>query len=368
MLARVAAVLTLFLTFVPAALRAQDPPTAVILAYHIVQSPNDTVYSMSRASFRRQMDYLRATGYTVISLGELHDYITGKRESIPDPSVVITVDDGWKCTYTEIFPVMKELGFPFTVFVYPKFIGQSAYALSWKEVAQMAEDGVDIQSHSNSHPYLTKRSKTALRAELVESRQTIERKTGRPVRFLAYPYGDYNERVMQAAEAAGYEAGLTCNFGPVEKGSNPYRLKRVVLLEKTTFASFRKLLGSQELKLAQVSPRPGGEFDPGEPVVAARIADFESLEPESVNLAILGMKRAPYSYDPRDGSISLVLRNAPAGHKYSAAIWGIDRKTGRRREAVWTFTLPDRELLAARAAARGASAGAAAAVAMSGQR
>jgi peptidoglycan/xylan/chitin deacetylase (PgdA/CDA1 family) len=338
--ARGTAALLLLLLALPAAARAQDPPTAVVLTYHIVQSPNDTVFSMTRDAFRRQMEYLRATGYTVISLADLHDYVTGKRESIPDPSVVITVDDGWKCTYTEIYPVMKELGYPFTVFVYPKFIGQSAYALSWSEVATMAKDGVDIQSHSYSHAFLTKRSSTALRNELIESRKTIEQKTGKPVRFIAYPYGDYNQRVMLATEKAGYDAGLTCNFGGVEKGSNPFQMKRVVIYEKTTFASFRKLLGSKELKLAQVSPAAGGNFDASEPVVAAQIAEFERLDPNSVNLAIVGLKRAPYSYDPRNGTISLVLRNAEAGREYSAAVWGVDRQTGERRDAVWTFRLP----------------------------
>ncbi len=365
------AVLVLLLSLVAAPGRADEPPKAVVLTYHVVQSPNDTVYSMTRDSFRRQMEYLRATGYTVISLADLHDYVTGKRESIPDPSVVVTVDDGWKCVYTEIFPVMQELGFPFTVFVYPKFIGQSAYALSWRDVRAMADAGVDIQSHTFSHSFLTRRSAANLRSELVESKRAIEKNTGKSVRFIAYPYGDYNKRVVKATKAAGYDGGLTCNFGPVVPGSNPFEMKRVVLYEKTTFAAFRRLLGSEELELAQVSPEAGGEFDPEEPVVAAKIAGFRDLVPESVNLSILGLRRAPSYYDPRNGSISLVLRDATAGRRYSAAVWGIDRRTGKRRAAVWTFTLPQtasREVVAARRATHGSGASAVTAASMSGQR
>ncbi|MCA1734294.1 MAG: hypothetical protein LC732_11915, partial [Acidobacteria bacterium] len=73
MLVRVSAVLALVLALTAAPLRAQDGPTAVVLTYHIVQSPTDTVYSMTRDAFRRQMEFLRATGYTVISLQELND-------------------------------------------------------------------------------------------------------------------------------------------------------------------------------------------------------------------------------------------------------------------------------------------------------
>lgn len=337
-----------------------DEPTAVVLTYHIVESPSDTFYSMSREAFRLQIDYLRETGYTVIPLADLVDYVAGRKESIPRQSVVITVDDGWKCTYTEIYPLLQEMGLPFTVFLYPKFIGASYYALTWDQVVEMSENGVDIQSHSNSHPFLTKHSDQSLRAELVESRRILEKKTGKPVRFLAYPYGDYNTRVAKATEEAGYDAGLTCDFGPVQKESNPFRMKRVVIYEKTTFAEFRKLVGAEKLGLVARAPEAGGLFDPHQPIVAARIDDFEALDPSSVRMTVLGMNQQPYSYDPRDGSISLVMREPLGKGHYRAAVWGIDRRTGTRREAVWSFHLPegtDKELVVARThtAARGSS-------------
>ena len=338
------------------AAEALDEPTAVVLTYHIVESPSDTFYSMSREAFRLQIDYLRETGYTVIPLADLVDYVAGRKESIPRQSVVITVDDGWKCTYTEIYPLLQEMGLPFTVFLYPKFIGASHFALTWDQVIEMSDNGVDIQSHSHSHPFLTKHSDQSLRAELVESRKILEAKTGKPVRFLAYPYGDYNTRVARATEAAGYDAGLTCDFGPVRKESNPFRMKRVVIYEKTTFAEFRKLVGAEELRLAGRAPEAGGLFDPRQPIIAARIDDFEILDPASVRMTILGTNQSPYSYDPRDGSISLVMREPLEKGHHRAAVWGIDRRTGVRREAVWSFHLPDEaadDVVAARAGFRG---------------
>lgn len=341
-----ALLLLLVLAGVPAL--AGAGPEAVVLTYHIVESPSDTFYSMSRAAFRQQMEYIRSTGYTVISLADLHDYLAGERESIPDRSVVITVDDGWKCTFTEIFPVMQELGFPFTVFIYPNFIGQSYYALKWHEVVEMAEAGVDIQSHTHTHPFLTRGSDATVRFELEESRRILEAKTGKPVRFLAYPYGDYDRRIAAATREAGYDAGLTCDFGPVRRGSDPFRMKRVVIYEKTSFATFRKLLGAEELKLANATPAPGGSFDPEAPVVSARIDGYEDLDPKSVSLAILGLRSVPFSYDPRDGTISVVVRDPIPAGRYSAVVWGTDRETGRRRDASWSFTLrePDDRLVA----------------------
>ena len=333
----------LLLSLVVASPLTASEPTAVVLTYHVVESPSDTFYSMSREAFRLQMEYLQSTGYEVISLADLTDYIAGRRESIPQNSVVITVDDGWKCTYTEIYPVLKEMGFPFTVFIYPNFIGQGAFALTWKEVREMADAGVDVQSHSFSHPFLTRRSDEALRRELAESKKVIESKTGKPVRFVAYPYGDYNTRVAEATSAAGYDAGLTCNFGAVEKGSNPFRMNRVVIYEKTSFAEFRKLVGASELRLAEAEPRPGKRGDPDRPVISARIEEFEALDPASVNLSVVGSGgRMPFSYDPRDGRISLVMREPMPAGKYRAAVWGTDRETGKRREAVWSFSIAER--------------------------
>ena len=332
----------LLLSLVIASPLTASEPTAVVLTYHVVESPSDTFYSMSREAFRLQMEYLQSTGYEVISLADLTDYIAGRKESIPQNSVVITIDDGWKCTYTEMYPVLKEMGFPFTVFIYPNFIGQGAFALTWKEVREMADAGVDVQSHSFSHPFLTKRSKQALHHELAESKKVIEARTGKPVRFVAYPYGDYNTRVAEATSAAGYDAGLTCNFGAVEKGSNPFRMNRVVIYEKTTFSEFRKLVGASELQLAEAEPRPGKKGDPDRPVISARIEGFEALDPASVNLSVVGSGRLPFSYDPRDGRISLVMREPMPAGKYRAAVWGMDRETGKRREAVWSFSIADR--------------------------
>ena len=108
------------------------------------------------------MRYLAMTGYNVIPLRDLYEYVTGKRASLPKNAIVVTIDDGWRSTYTEVFPEMKRYGFPFTVFIYPKIIGQTSHALTWKQVKEMSDAGVDIQSHSLSHPFLTRRRHTEL--------------------------------------------------------------------------------------------------------------------------------------------------------------------------------------------------------------
>src|SRR5437867_4192011 len=221
-----------------------DPGGATILCYHIVESPQDPRMEISREVFQQQMRYLSMTGYTVVPLRHIYEYAAGKRATLPRNAVAITIDDGWRSAYTEAFPELKKRHFPFTVFIYPKIIGQTAYALTWKQVREMAEAGVDVESHSYSHPFLTKRRQTTLddkqykewlQRELVESKRILERETGRPVRFLAYPYGDYDRLLAASVGKAGYDAALTCEYGRVTSGMNPFRFKRVVIEKRMDF-------------------------------------------------------------------------------------------------------------------------------------
>lgn len=326
--------------------RSADDSGTTILCYHVVESPNDTRFAITREAFRQQMEYLVASGYTVIPLADLQQYIAGKKESLPKNSVVITVDDGWRCTYTEIYPEIRRHRFPFTVFVYPKFIGKSAYALTWDQVREMADEGVDIQSHTLSHAYLTHRHNPGLdqkdygdwlENELCASKKVIEEEVGREVSFLAYPYGEYDSMVAASASKAGYTAALTCDYGRVQKGSDPLRMKRVIVDNTTSFASFRKSLGAGTMMLTERTPASGKTIDPAAPIISARLPEFLSIDPSSVGMAVISQGPTPFSYDPRDGTISMVVRESLLGRLQRVVVWGTKNDGGRRVEASWEF-------------------------------
>jgi peptidoglycan/xylan/chitin deacetylase (PgdA/CDA1 family) len=321
-------------------------PTATILCYHIVESPSDTKFTLSRETYRQQMEYLASAGYNVIPFAHLSEFIHGKRKTLPPNAVVVTIDDGWKCTHTHIYPEMKRLRMPFTVFIYPKFIGQSGYALSWDQVREMSDAGVDIQSHSYSHPFLTQRRHRTLNddtysdwlgRELEESKKLIEKRTGKPVRFLAYPYGDYDSRVVTAAQKSGYEAAVTAEFGAVSRKSDPFRLRRVVIESNMSFADFRRYMGNSPVSLENITPATGSLFVPDQPVIAAKIPNFKSLDPNSVGISVVGLGSVPYSYNPADGTISTVVREPLKGNKQQVIVWGRDATSGKRVEGTWTF-------------------------------
>jgi len=329
---------------------------ATVLCYHIVEAPQDPRMEISRETFRQHLQYIEMTGYNVIPLRHLYEYVSGKRASLPKNPVVITIDDGWRSAYTEAYPELKKRNFPFTLFIYPNIIGQTAIALSWDQVREMSDNGGDIQSHSLSHPFLTKRMHGSfndtqysawLARELGESKRLIEKNTGKKVQFLAYPYGDYDTRVAMNAGKAGYTAALTCDFGKVRKGSDPLRMKRFVIDKRMDFAAFRRFMGATPMQLAEMTPKPGPLADSPRSVVSARIPNHESLDPTSVGMALLSLGNiAPYSYDPSTGQISMMLEEALEklkGKHHRAVVWATDAKTGKRVEGTWSFSLPSEE-------------------------
>ena len=105
---------------------------------------------MAASTFREQMQYLKANGYRVISLRELVEFTRLERQ-LPQRSVVLTFDDGYKSFRQHAYPVLKELGFPATLFVYTDYVGAGRNALSWQDLRELGAEGVDVQAHSKTH-------------------------------------------------------------------------------------------------------------------------------------------------------------------------------------------------------------------------
>jgi peptidoglycan/xylan/chitin deacetylase (PgdA/CDA1 family) len=103
--------------------------------------------------------------------------------------------------------------------------------MGWEELSELAERGVEIGSHTRTHPHLPQLGDAELRAELTESRAELEDRLARPCRFLAYPYGHQDARVRDAARAAGYTAAFALLDGSVH---DPFALPRVDLYPSNT--------------------------------------------------------------------------------------------------------------------------------------
>ena len=205
-----------------------------ILMYHHVgdwgESRADWAPWVVRSKeFRAQMDWLVANGFHTITFREL---LAGQKagESLPAKSVIISFDDGWSAQEGVVRAELEPRGMHAVFFVYTAAVGatpnNSGY-ISWEQLRILESAGHEVQSHTVSHGRLTDMPPSQLDREMRESRATIEKEMHHPVKVIAYPFGIYDERVMRAASAAGYEFGLRADADFVVGKPLQYRMPRI---------------------------------------------------------------------------------------------------------------------------------------------
>jgi peptidoglycan/xylan/chitin deacetylase (PgdA/CDA1 family) len=202
---------------------------AVFLCYHSIAEDGPPFVSIAPDAFERQLALLRRRGFRSGTLDDLADLARGQQ---PDAKLVfLTIDDGYRDTFTTARPLLDAYGFRAFVFVIPPFLEDGGASLSWPRVethlrshpqvmrsmdwemaGTLADEGHTIGSHTLSHPVLPELDDERLAHELVESRGELTRRLG-GCETIGYPFGLWAPRVAEAAKAAGYSYGFTLPYG-----------------------------------------------------------------------------------------------------------------------------------------------------------
>ena len=176
---------------------------AVILQYHHVSETLPRVTSVTEQEFEQHMAYLKTHQFTVLPLDEIVNAVKNKTP-LPEKTVAITFDDGYKNNFTAAAPILEKYGYPYTIFVNPKLIDENAhYLMTWEELRKLASKGALIANHSARHDYLHHKlanESTAdwlvrLEQDIVVSEQRIKQEIGHNYQYLAYPYGEFNQAI-----------------------------------------------------------------------------------------------------------------------------------------------------------------------------
>jgi peptidoglycan/xylan/chitin deacetylase (PgdA/CDA1 family) len=170
-----------------------------ILTYHSLDS-SGSVISTSPEKFSRQMKYLHDASFQVLTLRDVATRIREKQE-LPAKRVAITFDDGLQSVYDVAFPILKNYGFPATVFLVTSFCGKDNRwngqpdniprfnLLNWDQITRMREDQIEFGVHTATHPDLTKLTAAQISEEIVGAREMVQQQTGEREIAFAYPYG-----------------------------------------------------------------------------------------------------------------------------------------------------------------------------------
>jgi peptidoglycan/xylan/chitin deacetylase (PgdA/CDA1 family) len=219
-----------------------------ILCYHRF-GPKAGKLTVTPAAFAAQMEYLADNGYKVITLRQLSAFLQGHAE-LPPKSVALTIDDGYRSTYQLAYPVLRQRGFPATVFLYTDFVG-APDAMTWEQMREMTRSGlIEIQPHSRSHPNLALRAvdesdaryRSRVRLEVEGSKRVIASRLDAAVYSFAYPYGVVNDEITDQLQAAEIELGLTVTPGGNGFFADPRMLRRTMVFGDENLSQFKSKL------------------------------------------------------------------------------------------------------------------------------
>ncbi len=189
-----------------------------ILLYHNIDGRGP--FSIDSDSLRGHFSLFMERGLRVIPLGDLIRRLD-RPSAFTDRAMVITFDDGYPSMYWKLLPLAGEYGYPVTLFVYADTISTGpGRGLTWERLREMDGKGIDIQSHSISHPDLTRVRKRGgrdasrrLYEEIFLSKRIIEMRLGKTIEYFAFPYGRYDAVLVSLAIDAGYRRVFSTDYG-----------------------------------------------------------------------------------------------------------------------------------------------------------
>jgi peptidoglycan/xylan/chitin deacetylase (PgdA/CDA1 family) len=212
----------------------------VVLCYHGVSDTWEHLLSVRPSAFERQLRLMLARGYAAASAA---DVARGRGRLFH-----VSFDDALR-SVANALPILERQRVPATVFACTHYLRSGAVfdvpelapeasahpdelaTMDWEALADVSERGVEIGSHTKTHPHLRELSDLDLRAELQESRERLEGMLGSRCRFLAFPYGEHDERVRSAARASGYEGAFA--LPGRSKPWDPFAIPRVGIWRHT---------------------------------------------------------------------------------------------------------------------------------------
>jgi peptidoglycan/xylan/chitin deacetylase (PgdA/CDA1 family) len=252
------ATLLLLFTFFCPAFAAVTPDVSVpILLYHRFGPTVADGMTITTPVFETQMKFLHDNGFKVIPLRQLVQWYQGKGPAPAAKSVVLVEDDAHKSVYSDMLPIIRKYRYPVTIFVYPSAISNAKYAMTWDQLRELKKTGLfDIQSHTYWHPNFKREKRKLAPAaydklvmeQLLKSRKKLEQEVGGPVDLLAWPFGIYDDHLLQKAKEAGFVSTFSIERRHATGREKLQILPRYLLVNADKEKAFAQLMQGNAVK------------------------------------------------------------------------------------------------------------------------
>lgn len=328
----------------------------VVLCYHRVEGTAGGALSITPELFEQHMQRLKERGIEVISM---QDFLAWRRneKSIPPKSALITLDDGYVSAYEVARPILKKFGYPWTYFIYTKFVASGGKSISWEQLAELRDEGVEIGCHTVSHQNLREtRGKTPdaydawLHEEIVGSKQLIEKKLGIRCAVFAYPEGRYTPKVIEVVKSAGYDAAFTVWGQRVTHGVNADKIGRYAWYGKRpqdmeqAFSFNGPISASEEDQPALpevpatvllTMPLNGDTISETTPLMKANLGSMGELDASSLTMRLSGVGVVEFKYDAENKTIEGRPKQPLKPGDYTVTVSA--RSGAKKVDTQWSF-------------------------------
>lgn len=270
LLAAVIALATPFTLAAPA--QAGERSAAAVLMYHRFGEDSLPATNIRLEQFRDHLRILATEGYAVLPLPEVVDALRTGR-ALPDKAVAITVDDAFASVYEQAWPLLREAGYPLTLFVSTQVVGAPGY-MTWEQIRALAADGVTIGAHGHAHGHMPAQSPEAQAADMATALALLEQHLGHRPALFAYPYGETDSAALTLARDLGFAAAFGQHSGVATAG-DLYYLPRFALNEHYGAVDrFRMVAAALPIPAADVLPEnPALDGDDNPPRYGFTVTD-----------------------------------------------------------------------------------------------
>lgn len=206
-----------------------------IVSYHSINNENCPI-SLNLEEFEKQLVFFKKNNFQSIHCNEIKN--TSKKKFI------ITFDDGYKDLITNALPLLKKYNFKATCLIISNLIGKrniwdefnenikDKELMNLSDINYWLKNGMKIGSHSKNHKKLTKLNDKEKIDEIINSKNELESLTGTTIDSFCYPYGLYNENVVNIVKEK-YDFAFTTNRSRFNTNKhNKYLLPRIDMGKK----------------------------------------------------------------------------------------------------------------------------------------
>jgi len=182
--------------------------------------------SISRTQLSAQLKALADSGYHSILPDQLYAYLHAGTP-LPARPVMISFDDTRAEHFSIAAPLLQQYGFKGVFFVMTVPIGKPGY-MTASQIKALSDMGHAIGAHTWDHPHAANIRSSDIETQFRNPRRHLENVTGRPVYYIAYPFGEWNDSVIRDVKLSGYKAAFQLT-GKVSPGEPLYSIRRVMV-------------------------------------------------------------------------------------------------------------------------------------------